>query len=335
VDVDSESCRRLRYRLGVPSETLIILNPASAAGATGRRRREVLHRAESALGWIDLETTESPRDAVRLARKAAERGVQRILVAGGDGTTSEVVSGILESDVAEAHRPAIGLLPLGSGWDLARSVGLPRDLDGALSVIANGTKRRIDAGRVEVCDPQGRAHSRFFVNEASAGLSGVTVQKVGDMAKRIGPRLGFIGGAILAAVGHRPVDAAVEIDGERICDGPVSMVVAANGCYFGAGMRVAPGARLDDGKLEVVIVRGLSVPRLLANMPAFFLGRHGKHPSVSFHAAKVVQVLPNEGSAPVDLDGELSGGLPLRAEILEGAIEVYAPPSGTPGASGQ
>ncbi len=317
--------KRVRYRGGVPSKTLVILNPASAAGSTGRRRREVLHKVESVFGWVDLEVTLAPGDALRIARQAVERGVDRILVAGGDGTTSEIVSGILSVSSPVASRPALGRLPFGSGWDLARSLGLPRQFDEALDVIARNRRRRIDAGRVEYRDSTGRPRTHFFVNEASAGLSGATVQRVGVFAKRFGPRLGFVAGAIATIATHQPVDVAVEIDGDRLYEGPVSMIVAANGCYFGAGMRVAPNARVDDGLLEIVVIRGLPVPRLLANLPRLYLGRHGRHSAVSFHAARSLQVLPKEGSAPIDLDGEAVGGLPLRADVIPGAIEIFAP----------
>ncbi|MCP4903423.1 MAG: diacylglycerol kinase family lipid kinase [bacterium] len=314
----------------MPSETLVILNPASAAGATGRRRREILHAVESVFGWVDLESTSAPGDATRIARHAAERGVKQILVAGGDGTTSEIVSGILEAETPEASRPPIGLLPLGSGCDLARSLELPRELDAALELIARGGRRRIDVGRAEYLDARGTPSTRFFVNEVSAGLSGATVGIAGPLAKRLGARVGFVVGALAAIVFHRPADLRVEIDGEPLYEGPVSMIVAANGCYFGAGMRVAPNARLDDGRLEIALVRGLSVSRLLANLPSFYLGRHGRHPDVSFHAARTLRVLAKEGAPPIDLDGEALGGVPLYAEVLSGAIEVFAPASGAP-----
>jgi diacylglycerol kinase family enzyme len=165
------------------------------------------------------------------------------------------------------------------------------------------------------------------VNEASAGLSGATVRIVGSLTKRLGPRLAFGAGAIAAILSHRPLEAAVEVDGERVYEGPVSMVVAANGCYFGAGMKVAPRARVDDGALEAVLVRGLSVPRLLWNLPSFYVGRHGAHPQVSFHAARCLEILPKASGAPIDLDGESVGGLPMRAEVLPGALELYAPGS--------
>ena len=105
------------------------------------------------------------------------------------------------------------------------------------------------------------------------------------------------------------------------------MVVAANGCYFGAGMKIAPEAELDDGRLEVVLVRGLSIPRLLANLPSIFSGRHLDHPSVSHHSARELLVMPKESALPIDIDGEGAGLLPLRAAVLPGALRVFAPSS--------
>ena len=259
-----------------------------------------------------------------MAQEAAKRGVDRIVVAGGDGTTSEIASGLLELK-SSAERPRLGLLPLGSGWDLARSLGLPRTLDAALAVISRGHARQIDAGRVELQDGFGEDRSSYFVNEVSAGLSGVTVERVGSSAKRIGPRLGFVVGAVGAILSHRPFSARVEIDGDRVHEGPISMVVAANGKFFGAGMKVAPNAEVDSARIEVVLVRGLSVPRLLANLPSFYLGRHGDHPGVSFHSAKTLEVIPVLGSSPVDVDGELLGFLPMRAEVMPGALEIFVP----------
>jgi YegS/Rv2252/BmrU family lipid kinase len=307
----------------VSRETLVILNPASAAGSTGRRREKLVRQIESVLGPVRIEQTAGVGDAIRLARIACEQGVERLVVAGGDGTTGEVAGGVLHAEAS--RRPPIGLLPLGSGWDLARSLGLPRRLDEALRVIEVGVTRMIDAGRVEVHDEQGVLQQRFFVNEASAGLSGATVRIVGRLSKRIGPRLGFAAGAVAAILSHRPVSVALEIDGMRVFEGPVSLVVAGNGRYFGAGMKVAPGAELDDGLLEVVFVRGLSIPRLLVNLPSLFVGRHLAHPAVSRSAARELIVVPKDGASPIEVDGETAGRLPLRVEVIPAALQVFVP----------
>ncbi|MFK7896890.1 MAG: diacylglycerol kinase family protein [Myxococcota bacterium] len=303
----------------------MILNPASAAGATGRRQGALIAEIEACLGSVEVECTKQPGDGTRIAHAAALRGVERILVGGGDGTLNEVVTGLMEAaDRERLELPRVGLLPLGSGWDFARSLGLPRDLAGALSLVQRGKTRAVDLGRVTFTDTGGAARSRYFANEASAGLSGVTVQRVGDLSKRVGPRIGFILGAVGAILSHRPLDASVEIDGLSVHEGALSMIVAANGCYFGAGMKVAPSASVDDGKLEVVVVRGLSLPRLLLNLPRLALGRHAGHPSVSFHSARSVSVMPKEIGAPIDLDGESVGTLPMYAEILPKALRVFA-----------
>jgi len=307
----------------VDAETVVCLNPASAAGRTGRREREIVASVEAALGRVRCEVTRAPGDGARIAREARGAGVSRLIVAGGDGTINEVASGLLAED--RTGGPTLGLLPLGSGWDFARSLDLPRTLDGALEVIAAGHTRPIDAGRAVVRAADGAPRERVFVNEASAGLSGDTIQIVGRLAKRVGARLGFALGAVGAILGHRALEAAVEIDGVRVHEGSVSLVVAANGRCFGAGMQVAPNARVDDGLLEVVLVRGLSVPSLLANLPSLLAGTHGTHPAVSFHAGRILSVEPKGRAMYADLDGEAVGTLPLRAEVFPAALEVFAP----------
>jgi YegS/Rv2252/BmrU family lipid kinase len=277
-----------------------------------------------------VEVTGAPGEAVVLARDAAARGVSRILIAGGDGTTGEVVTGLMEGTRGAAQRPGLGLLPVGSGCDLARTLGLPRRIETALEIIAAGNLRTLDVGRVELQDGRGQMRVRYFANEVSAGLSGDTVTRVGPLAARIGPRLGFVAGALASVATHSPFHATLEIDGERIHDGAISLVVVANGSYFGAGMRVAPDASIDDGLLEVVLARGLSRREILTHLPAFYLGRHGSHPSVSFHAARHVELIETTREAAVEVDGEGGFSLPLRAECLPAALRVFAPEVTTP-----
>ena len=305
------------------NETVLILNPASASGRTGRNERSIVEQIEARLGGVERHRTGSPGEARALAHAATVAGARRLLVGGGDGTLNEIVDGVMAAP--GQRRPTLGLLPLGSGGDFARSLGLPRELGPALEVIEVGHSRRVDLGRLEYCDTDGSPRARCFANEASAGLSGATIGFVGRFAKRLGARLGFAAGAVAAIATHRPEPMSIEIDGRIAYEGPVSMVVAANGGWFGAGMRVAPGARPDDGDLEVVLVRGLSVPRLLVNLPSLLSGRHGAHPSVSFYAARSVRVVPKQAPSLIDLDGEAVGLLPMRAEVLPGKLDFFAP----------
>jgi diacylglycerol kinase (ATP) len=334
----------------VSKRPLLILNPASAGGRTGRRQSAIAACVRAHLEEPDLIVTGGPGDARAHAFKAVAEGRDTILVGGGDGTVSEVIAGAAEAGLTKSAMtdPRIGLLPLGSGGDFARSLGLPRSLGPALAVVKAGATRRIDVGRFVGVQTGagGEMLTRCFANEVSAGLSAATIRRVGRWAKRVGARLGFAGGAVASILTHRPVGLCVEVDDQVVHQGPVSLVVVANGRFFGAGMEVAPGADPADGRLEVVVVRGLSVPRLLVNLPSLFAGTHGAHPSVSFHAARRVSIspLPRAGEASgdslrgagradpgldLDVDGEPVGRLPIRVELLPAVVEVFVPSTGS------
>jgi diacylglycerol kinase family enzyme len=149
--------------------TLVIANPRAAGGATGRRWTRIAERLRAGLGSVEVERTRAPRDAERLAREGVRAGVDRIVVAGGDGTLSEVVTGLLAADLAGYAE--IGVLPLGTAADFARSLGIPRGLDRAIACLVAGRARPIDAGRVTYRSIEGGERISYCVNVASFGAS--------------------------------------------------------------------------------------------------------------------------------------------------------------------
>lgn len=310
------------------------MNPVSGRGGASRRIERLHARAQARLGPVLLEPTRGPGDAARIAREAAREGAERLVVAGGDGTIGEVVTGLLSSGVASSGLPLLGLLPTGSGCDLARSLGLPRDVDAALEVVREGRVHALDVGRLEARDAEGELAVRWFANEASCGISAETIARLGRSPARLGARVAFAHAALAAVAGHEPFEARVEVDGAPIHDGAVSLLAISNGRYFGAGMKVAPNARLDDGRFEVVLVRGLSRAGIVPYLPLFYFGRHGRHPSVSFHAARRVEVWSKSPGVAIEVDGESGLHLPLRAEVVPAALRVIgsrgAPPAGSP-----
>jgi len=173
----------------VPSKTLVIVNPASGSGKTGRRWKKLEPTLRSRLGDVEVELTKAPRDAERIAREAARAGVDRILVVGGDGTTSEVVTGLLASDLGRYTE--LGLLPLGSGCDFSRTMGISRRPEVALDDLEEGERRRVDAGRIRFRDREGRECERYFLNEASFGMSGLVCDLVNRAGKSMGPTTAF------------------------------------------------------------------------------------------------------------------------------------------------
>jgi YegS/Rv2252/BmrU family lipid kinase len=303
----------------MPADTLFIVNPASRDGALGRRWPHVESRLREGLGRdFDVERTRGPRDAVRIAREAARAGADCIVGVGGDGTANEVVSGVLEAGLGESTR--VGLLPFGTGGDLPRTLGIPRDVDRAVAQLASGKVRRIDAGRVEFTGRDGRPATTWFVNIASFGLSALVCEKVNAAPKALGGRGSFLVGTLRALASFRSRDVTLRVDGALLHEGPLVFATAANGRYFGGGMQVAPQALPDDGLLDVVVVRDAPRTRLLSQIPSIYRGDHLDLPEVSVARGARIEAEAEPGEVWVELDGEPLGTLPARFEVLPGAL---------------
>jgi YegS/Rv2252/BmrU family lipid kinase len=316
----------------VPGETLAILNPASRGGRRARWT-EIEARLTAAFGAVEVERTRGPGDAARLAREAARAGVRRVLVAGGDGTLSEAVNGLLGAGLGDAVE--LGLLPFGTGGDFARAVGIPADVERAVEVLAGGKPRPVDVGKLRTIDARGIERTAYFANEVSVGVSAEVVARVKRGPRWLSGRAAFLWATVRAVAAYAPLELRIRVDGVEVFAGPVAVAVAANGGFFGGGMRVAPNARLDDGMLEVVVVRGLPGLRLLPKLPKLYAGTHLSDPAACGFRGREIEVeairaapefSPGLTTAtPLEADGELVGGLPIRIDVLPGALTLLAP----------
>jgi YegS/Rv2252/BmrU family lipid kinase len=312
----------------VPLRTLVVVNPASRGGATRKRFGALEPRIRAVLGDCDVEWTRGPRDAERIAREAVRAGVERVVVAGGDGTVSEVATGILAAGLGGYAE--IAILPLGTGGDLRRTLGVPGEVEAALAAIAAGGARTIDAGRVSYTDRRGAPATVYFVNIASFGISGLTTELVNRAPKSFGGRVSFLIGTLRGIASYRAAAHPVElrVDGALAHRGPVALATAANGRWFGGGMHVAPEARPDDGLLDVVVIPGMSKWKLVKELPALYGGRHVHVPGVLSLRGKTLAAAPIDGGEPpwIEVDGEPLGRLPATFEIVPGALRLAGAP---------
>jgi YegS/Rv2252/BmrU family lipid kinase len=257
-------------------------------------------------------------------------GVSRLIVAGGDGTTSEVVSGLLAAGLgAEVE---LGLLPLGTGGDLVRTLAVPRDLDAAIAALASGERRLVDAGRISYLDHESKQRISYFLNVASFGISGLVDQLVNDAPKRLGGTLSFLIGTLRAFMRYRSQAVRICVDGVCLHDGPLMRAAAANGQFFGGGMHVAPEARLDSGELEVVVVPAMSKFSLFTKLPLLYRGSHGDNDQVILARGKCIEADAAPGAVLLDIDGEPLGTLPATIEVLPAAIQLLGVPASGAGA---
>lgn len=295
------------------------MNPASRGGANGRRFPALEPRIRARLGTVETAWTERRGHAAALAKKAAPR-VDRILSAGGDGTAHEVAEGLLES--GEAGRVELGLLPLGTGGDLMRTLDLPKDLDGALERIRGGTVRRIDAARIRYRGLDGSDRSGWLVNEISAGFAGLVAGMVERGGKWLGGTASFAQATVRAILAHPVLAGRVRVDGAVVHEGRFVLASACNGRFFGGGMAIAPDAAADDGLLDCVVIPGMSRTELLPKLGKLYKGTHLQVPGVVFRRGRVVEIEPIGGPAPFEVDGEPLGRLPIRAEAVRGALSI-------------
>lgn len=255
----------------------------------------------------DVVETLDERAAQRETRRAVHDGIDVLVAAGGDGTIGAVASELLGTDVA------LGVLPLGSVMNIPRMLGIPRDLEAAATALATGERRHIDVGE---------ARGRPFYEAASVGMNAAMFREAHQFEK--GDWLSILR-TIWVALRYRPARMHIDLDGTRRVRTRALMVVMAIGPYTGAGMTVAPEARLDDGKFDVRVFRGFSKPELLRHLAGIAFGRYRYAPHVSTYRAERVRVSSHH-PLPCRADSHDLGTTPLDISIRSQALCVIAPP---------
>lgn len=303
----------------------VIMNPVAGGGRLKRRWPEIDAALTAAFGEFDLRETQAAGDGERLALDLAANGCELVIAAGGDGTLSEVADGLINA-AAEGHQAALGVLPCGTGTDFARGLDLPDSYEAAIGRIAASKGRPIDAGRACYIDDHGALASRHFINIASLGVSGAVARAVNadERKGRVSAKALFYWRTVCEFLRFRFQEVRITIDDGEPFEARVALVVAANGRFFGAGMMVAPDAAVDDGRLDIVILRAAGKLGLIWNMRLLYGGRHRNHPAITILRGNkvVVEPIAGNGGMLVEADGESPGHIPATFEILPGALTL-------------
>ncbi len=305
------------------SETLFLINPASARGETLRnwaKARQELERL--GIGIIDY-ITPGAGEATEITREALQSGFSRVIAVGGDGTLNEVVNGYFDQ-AGQVINPAaaVGLLPSGTGSDFRRSLDLISQAD-AIRAIANSRIKSVDVGRITFSNQQGVMVSQFFINVVTFGLGGEVSARVSQwrklLPKWIGGRARFTAAAICALKRHRNVPVCVVLDREREIELSSNLIVIANGRFAGCGMMLAPHAEIDDGLFDVILTDRATRFDVLKELPRIQQGAYLKNPKVSQMRAREVTIMSDAVMA-TDIDGEPAGFAPAHLTVLPAAI---------------
>ena len=288
----------------------------ASAGSKGGIRTNGVTRAdiEAVLDRVGLEAdvVESPSAEVtrHLAAEAVQRGDATVVAAGGDGTIGVVATELLNSGTA------LGVLPHGSIMNIPRMLGIPRDLAAAAAVLAHGAIRRIDVGE---------ARGRPFFEVGSVGMNAAMFREAqrfeaGDRASI--PR------TIWAAIRYRPARMEIALD-ELVVRTRALAVTVANGPYTGAGMTVAPDARVDDGRFDVTVFEHYSKWELIRHLGSIAFGRRRYAPHVSTYRSTFARI-SSVSPLPARADSRDLGTTPVEFRVLRAALPVIVPPDGPP-----
>lgn len=306
--------------------TLIIINANAAGGKAVEVFKKIESRVAEALGEFTVAVTEKQEEVAGHLGAAASAGLDRLIAVGGDGTNHSVVNAL-------ADRPelsiAFGSLPVGTGSDWARALGVPPDLIAAADWLAQAQPVACDLGRVEYLDTRssGRPARRVFLNIASAGVSGEVVARVNRVRRRTS--LTFLRATITTLLKYKPQRIIVDCDGNKFYEGPSYLLAVANGRFFGRGMWVAPNALINDGLFDVVLVEGMPRLRILLALQTVFSGKHLRRKDVHSIRAATVRVRSEEEPLRLDFDGEEARGQDLQYAVLPGAVKILLHPSST------
>jgi YegS/Rv2252/BmrU family lipid kinase len=290
----------------------VIVNPKAAGGKAIKKLPEISAAASSVAPEYLLHVTSSIEDARLRAREFANLGVERIVAVGGDGTFNEVANGILESN----ERPALGIVPAGTGCDLPRTLAVPTGITEALLFALTQEARPMDVGLAKTTTAE-----RHFLNVAGMGFDA----KVADRAQRkklLGGKKAYIAALAQSLTDFGYIDVRIEVNGKEIATKAV-FVSIANAQFLAGGFHFAPMASIDDGLLDLAIIDDISLPGFIKAVPSVVRGKHLSNPHWSHYTTTHVKVTATT-PALVQLDGEIVGSSPAEFSIVPRAIDVVA-----------
>lgn len=313
--------------------TLIVINPFAAKS---RRAWPTIKSALDAAS-IDYQTheTTAPGDATTKTRAALKSGIETVVVVGGDGTLGETSEGFFEFNdnldvLPTAINPAaaLALLPAGTGNDFARGLrGRRAPLQVWIDQVVSHCGGENVARKMDLLYGRCNGYEKPFIclNASTMGIGGETAGRVasqGKFMRNFSGEFRFVFAAVGALAVWRERRVRVVVDGREVVDGPMNLAAVANALYAGGGMKLSPEARIDDGKLDVVIASGLSRSNVVTELSRIHTGGHVNNPKVTIVQGTIarIETLLIQDAMPLEADGNVRGVTPVQFQVMPGAL---------------
>ncbi len=291
----------------------VFINPAAGRGRAGRRRETIEALLGAGSASVVVHASRAVGDLEEQVRAAVDGGIERIVVAGGDGSIHEAVNGIMHS----GRRAALGVIPTGTGNDFAKACGIPLDWQQAAVELRNRCSGGASLRHIDV----GMMNSRYFANGAGVGLDARVTAVARSIRWPIGDLVYLV--AIFRTLAEGVATPAVTIESDhRLLDGPITLAAVANGPWIGGKFHIAPMASNSDGRLELIIAAPVTRPRILTLLPALMAGRHTDKPEIR-HESVTSLVITASSPLLSHLDGEVQPPASrFEFAVLPAALEL-------------
>jgi diacylglycerol kinase (ATP) len=296
-------------------KTLVLVNPGAGRGRARRAQAAVRDYLCGQHAAVDFVETASASETEKRAKEAAAAGYTHVAALGGDGTFHHVLNGAAES--AAASRIVLGLLPCGGGNDIARALGLPRDPLAAARAFLDAPARAVDVLRV-----RSSRGIRLYMGAGGLGLDAEAAQAANEQFRRLPGAMRYVAAALYVFRGFRPFTFEIESDGERFRETAL-LIAVANSPSYGSGIMVAPQASLDDGLMDLFLVRPIAWTRLLDGLLLALTTGDIRWPEVRRWQARQVRISADR-QAWFHGDGEILGESPAEVEVLPRWVRVAA-----------
>ncbi|MEO5602904.1 MAG: diacylglycerol kinase family protein [Cyclobacteriaceae bacterium] len=270
---------------------------------------------------VEVHETLSKNDAIALASKFADKNVDLILAAGGDGTLNQVVNGILRRRENESKFPVVGVIPIGSGNDFSRGSGMKISIDQNLKILSAFKPKKIDVGHIEFSLMPGGAEkgSTYFINVADIGMGPEVVGKVLSSGRPFGSEVAYYKSILDTFLTYKPMVVKATTK-EWEWEGKIRTLAIANGKYYGHGLCIAPDALIDDRLFSVFICGNVSVLDFIRHTGTLKKNKHINMDKVWYKTTQAIEI-QSENPCPIEGDGEILGWLPAKVSLSDRQLE--------------
>jgi len=305
----------------------LIVNPKSGGG-DGKKIANYISEKYQHL-FSEIVFTSGPCEAIDLAKNS--ENFDAVCLIGGDGTLNEVINGVMQID--EKKRPKVGIIPVGTGNDFIKTIGISKNPDDAITTILNMKTKKLDVAICEFLDFSGKPQKRYYINITEFGMGGEVANLVNKYGKIFKGTIPFLLFALVCnfTFKNKTVRIKTDCEDEKFQDieANIRVVAVANGKFYGGGMQIAPYAQPDDGLLDVVIVKDMNSIETLKNLPLLYKGEKGveqakKTGKVLYFRAKKVEVFEAD-NLMIEMEGEVPGHTPKYFEIIPKSIDFIVP----------